>query len=1237
MSDNNFSNLKKIIAPAGVQLNSNYLKIGDKFMKVFFFFSYPRYLSSGWFESIINLANLFDIAIFVNPVDTGLALKNLRKKTAQIESQIGDQQEKGLVRDPMLETALRDVESLRDSLQQAEEKLFSIGVYIALYADTLEELGRLESQVISAMEAKLVYIKPALFQQLDGLLSILPLGQDKLSVTQPMDSGPISSFFPFVSEDLTSDQGVLYGINLHNNSLVIFDRFSMENANQVVFAKSGGGKSIVGSEPVLIKQNDEVRLTEIGPLIEGFIDQKGAEQIDEELEGVIDPGVEVWSFDKNLKASWSKVTVAARKKAPDHFYRFTTKSGRLITTTGDHNMLVLKNGRLVATKSSEVALGEYTPLPRTVAETEQPQRFLNLLGALKTSNRIYVKGASELIQANYQFLKKISLDDRFDRYLYKYRAGRVVPLSYFQKIVSALQIDIHSPAISRLEITSRSDKTSLPALFPVEEPLLKILGYIAAEGTITENSVLISNLDREVLGDIKSALDKMKVAFYFADRGVVIAVRPFVELVKVLGGKVTSADKKVAPLLFNLKKEVIAAYLSAYFEGDGGVESDSITATSKSRRLLSEISYLLYYFGIVGRISEIYKKAPGWKQKKTYWKLTISGQENLRKFVDYINFVSQRKKNLATHIVQKQGNTNVDVVPEVSGIFKEIFSLLPSQLHRFPEISALKRDVYRPSPDKLGEIIQKIEERIRNFKTLGDRWEILNDLPGLDSLIHTGSEKPDFNRQLWRALGQSWRTMKNRSAQPRLANVLKAWSIIENGHYHSVEEIKNVVHSGFKAMNLPIQQFNRSLSSALVDRPQSNPSYYSMQKAAQWVWQNYQEKLAAPYRIEELLSQLKVLAHSDLFWDPIVTIQKIENTKEKYVYDLTVDNEVFLAGEGGMFVHNSYATKLEIIRSLMMGIDTIVIDPENEYQRLAENFSGSFFNISLSSHEHINPFDIPIVPENETSADVLRSHIVVLAGLLKLMLGKVTPEEDALLDRAITETYASREIIPGEDFSKAKPPLLEDLEAVLRDMEGGRGIAERLYKFTKGSFAGFLNQPTNVDINNRLIIFSIRDLEDELRPIAMYVILNFIWNLIRAKLKKRIMIIDEAWWMMKYEESAAFLFGLAKRSRKYYLGVSTITQDVEDFLRSPYGRPIITNSSVQLLLRQAPATIDIVAKAFNLTDAEKTLLLTAEVGTGLFFAGRRHVAIQIIASYFEDQIITTNPQQLLEEKAQGKA
>jgi len=577
MAHSSFKEIKDVLAPPAAEVGSNFLKLGNKYVKALFVFTYPRFLSSGWFTAIINMPNLLDISIFIHPVDTAIALRNLRKKAAQVQAQISEQEEKGMVRDPVLETAFQDIETLRDALQQAREKLYNAGLYITVYGDTPEEVKKLEEEISTNLEGKLVYAKPAIFQQLEGFASVLPLGLDKLSINSPLNSGPVSSFFPFVSADLTSDKGILYGINAHNNSLVIFDRFSLENANVVIFAKSGAGKS--------------------------------------------------------------------------------------------------------------------------------------------------------------------------------------------------------------------------------------------------------------------------------------------------------------------------------------------------------------------------------------------------------------------------------------------------------------------------------------------------------------------------------------------------------------------------------------------------------------------------------------------------------------------------------------YAAKLEIIRSLMFGVDVLVIDPENEYKMLAESMAGSFFNISLTSENHVNPLEIPVIPEDEDPAEVLRSHIVNLIGLLKLMLGTVTNEEDAILDRAITETYASREIVPGKDFTKAQPPLLEDLETVLYNMEGGRGLSERLYKFTKGSFAGFVNQPTNIDIKNRLIVFSMRDLEEELRPIAVYIILNFIWNLIRAKLKRRIMIIDEAWVMMKHPDSAAFLFGLVKRARKYYLGVTTITQEVEDFLHSEYGRPIITNSSLQILLKQAPGPsgIDIVAKTFDLTDAEKSLLLEAGPKanvSGLFFAGLKHIAIKIVPSYFEHRIITTNPEELLELRKQ---
>ncbi len=562
--------LENVIAPPALEVSPNYLRIGNKFAKTMFLFTYPRYLSSGWFSPVINFPDLLDISIFIHPVDTALALKNLRKKSAQIQSQINEAQEKGMVRDPMLETALQDVETLRDSLQQSQENLFDAGVYVTFYAESVEMLGKLESQITSMFESRLVYAKPSTFQQVEGWRSVLPLGQDALRIWTPLNTAPISSFFPFASANLTSEEGILYGVNQHNNTLIIFDRFSLENANMVIFAKSGAGKS--------------------------------------------------------------------------------------------------------------------------------------------------------------------------------------------------------------------------------------------------------------------------------------------------------------------------------------------------------------------------------------------------------------------------------------------------------------------------------------------------------------------------------------------------------------------------------------------------------------------------------------------------------------------------------------YTTKLEALRLLMLGTDVIIIDPENEYENLSKTVGGSFFRISLASEHHINPFDIPIIPEGEDPSDVLKSHVVNLTGLLKLMLGALTPQEDALLDRAITETYAARDIVAGKDFSTAAVPLLEDLETVLRGVEGGVNIAERLYKFTKGSYAGFTNKPTNIDVKNRLIVFSIRDLEEELRPVAMYMILNFIWNLIKAELKKRVLIIDEAWWMMKNQDSAIFLFGLVKRARKYFLGVTTITQDVEDFLLSPYGRPIITNSSLQILLKQAPAMVDLIGKTFNLTEGEKNFLIQVSVGQGLFVAGLQHAAIQIVASYLEDKIVTTKPEELLEQR-----
>nr|MBP6931645.1 conjugal transfer protein TraC [Candidatus Paceibacterota bacterium] len=265
----------------------------------------------------------------------------------------------------------------------------------------------------------------------------------------------------------------------------------------------------------------------------------------------------------------------------------------------------------------------------------------------------------------------------------------------------------------------------------------------------------------------------------------------------------------------------------------------------------------------------------------------------------------------------------------------------------------------------------------------------------------------------------------------------------------------------------------------------------------------------------------------------------------------------------------------------------------------------------------------------ETGGDVLRSNTINLVGLFRIMLGGLTPEEDSIIDRAITETYALKDITPESDFRNIEPPLLSDFEMVLSGMEGSESIIQRLAKYTRGSWASFLNKPSNVDINKKFVVFSVRDMEDELKPVAMYIVTHYIWNAVRKNIKKRLLVVDEAWWMMKSEDTASFLYSIAKRGRKYYLGLATITQDVGDFMKSPYGVPIVTNSSIQLLLKQSPSTVDVLQKTFNLTDEEKYLLLEANVGEGIFFAGLKHVAVKTIASYTEDQIITSDPSQIL--------
>ncbi len=366
-------------------------------------------------------------------------------------------------------------------------------------------------------------------------------------------------------------------------------------------------------------------------------------------------------------------------------------------------------------------------------------------------------------------------------------------------------------------------------------------------------------------------------------------------------------------------------------------------------------------------------------------------------------------------------------------------------------------------------------------------------------------------------------------------------------------------------------------------------------------------------------------------------------------FTLENGNSVVFAKSGA---GKSFTVKLEALRSMMFGTEIFIIDPENEYQRMCEAVGGAYVRLSLNSNTRINPFDIPKVVDSEEADSALRSNLITLHGLLRLMMGgaqtqiiggaaaampALSPVEEADLDAALIETYAKAGITNDPLTHSAQPPTINNLYDTLLHMGGtGPQLAQRLRKYTSGTFAGIFSQQSNIDINNSMVVFNIRDLEDELRPVAMYIVLNYIWNKTKSDQKKRILVVDEAWQLMKYEDSANFLFSLAKRARKYNLGITTITQDVEDFMGSRMGRAIVANASMQILLKQSPTAVDVLSDVFKLTSEEKKRLSQFPVGQGLFFAGQNHVHIQIAASPTETSLITTNPDQVQQIEQQGE-
>ena len=1132
------TSIKDIIAPGAIEVDFDYLKIGNKYFRTLFIAGYPRFVSANWLAPLITFDHSLDIAMFIYPVEGKSILDELRRKIAEMEAEIQTSLEKGKLIEPSTKAKLEDAHSLQEQLIKGAERFFQFGLYVTIPADSLEELNQISKQVSSTLGSLLIVSKHATLQMEEGFKATIPACVDKLMITRNMDTTSLATTFPFTSSELTSDEGIMYGINEHNDSLIIFDRFEMENANSCLFGKSGCGKSLEKNTIVIIKDCDgSVKLETIGNVVEKKMAVNQTRTIDEGIEGVINPGFEVFTFDQNLKGQWAKVTVAARKKFSrrNRLCKIVTASGREITVTTDHNLIVLRKGKIRAMRSEAIKVGERIPLSRILPEPETwPTK-------LKPPH----------------FLKQWP--------------------------------------------------NNLPQQISLDKNVLYLLGLATSEGLVCEKLLRIFNTCQKVLQIIQKGAEALGASTHVLRKnnkiiGYSITPFHFAKLLTILGFGGKSGEKRVPPLIFSLSNKQIGAYLGAYFEGDGTIRKEGeVSCCSKSKELISDLAYLLLRFGIVGRIRKIFKHATNSQhQGNYYYELDISGGKNLASFAKNIGFLTKEKNEKLEKLLARPTNTNVDTIPTLEPLFQKIYKTLygSTEIKSPGNLSSLARGVFSPSREEVKKIITQCEKRIKKL-----------------------------NRLLWQDLGQSWRIMKKKEVIPGVVNVLRAYKTV-TGETITVPELKQTLYETFSGMGVSLLNHDHALWSAVTQRKNGNTAYKKVYLTSQYLVKRYRSIQLELRHIEKKLTELKLLANSDLFWDPIVKIDKIKH-KEKYVYDLMVDNEVFLAGFGGMFIHNSYLVKLEAFRSLMFDAEVIIIDPEAEYKRLAEAINGEYITFGFDSQAKINPFDLSAVREEDENE--LGLKILSLHSLFKVIMGQLSATEEALLDRALVLTYKMKGITADPATQKKEPPLMEDLYKTLIGMEEpeSQSLAARIEKFVKGGFAGIFDQHSNVDITNPFTVFSLKELEESLRPIAMFIILDYIWTKIKKEMKKRILIVDEAWYLMKYPDSANFLYSIAKRARKYYLGLTTITQDVEDFLDSEHGKAIVTNSSMQILMKQSSAAIDKVAQVFYLSEGEKHLLLSADIGEGLFFAGANHVALRVIASPEEHQLITTKPEEIL--------
>ena len=599
--------------------------------------------------------------------------------------------------------------------------------------------------------------------------------------------------------------------------------------------------------------------------MDNLINQRGSEKFDEESEGLVNPDIEVFTYNNNLKGEWSKVEAVSRKKTPKVLYNILTKSGRNITITGDHSAVVLKNSEITTVKGSELSTEQFIPIPRGMASSNKSAESIDVASTLGELKHKYV-----------------------------IRSGRIGTKKYI-------------------------GKTSLPTEILFTDKFFQVVGLFIAEGTVLPTVSVITNENADVINLVSSYYKSLGMNCFhnkkqnkFKDTRITTQV--FCDLLIKLGISGKAGYKSVPDVVFSASNKHVSKFLQGYYEGDGGVEKHEITATTKSKGLASDLAYLLLRFGIVARINTKSKAATNTivKTKRAYYRISISGQDNVRKFINQIGFITKEKNQKSLKLLKSE-NTNIDTIPELQSIFKEIYSELYNSENPAPrKFSEIKLGIFKPSRKNLLEILSKIRNRIYEIQSLeGDGISKLQSLPTVQQITDKGTNKK-INSLLWEKLGHSWQTMRA-GIQPYTKNALMAAGIT-HGYEIEIDEVGRALYRCFKFTGRSLQKFDSSLwSSVLYNK--SNSRYEKLIKARDYIGDVFSKKLEKLKRISEKVDWLETLAKSDLFWDPIVKVTKVK-AKHPYVYDLQVKNSVFLAGHGGMFIHNSYFVKLEALRCL---------------------------------------------------------------------------------------------------------------------------------------------------------------------------------------------------------------------------------------------------------------------------------------------------------------------------------